>query len=35
MVNKAIELLGFEAKIDLEEGIKRTGEHYRTMPGIS
>jgi UDP-glucose 4-epimerase len=28
-VNKARELLGFEAEIDLEEGILRTGEYYR------
>lgn len=28
-VSKARELLGFEAKIDLEEGIRRTAEFYR------
>ncbi len=28
-IQKAKELLGFEAKIDLEEGIKRTAEYYR------
>ncbi len=28
-VRKARELLGFEAKIDLEEGIRRTAEYYR------
>ena len=30
-VDKAIELLGFEARIDLEEGIRRTGEYYREL----
>jgi len=30
-VDKAIELLGFEANIDLEEGIRRTGEYYREL----
>jgi len=35
MVNKATDLLGFEARIDLEEGIKRTGDHYRSMLGIN
>lgn len=29
-VDKARELIGFEAQIDLEEGIRRTGEHYRS-----
>jgi UDP-glucose 4-epimerase len=28
-VNKARDLIGFEAKIDLEEGIRRTAEYYR------
>jgi len=28
-VDKARTLMGFEAKIDLEEGLRRTGEHYR------
>jgi UDP-glucose 4-epimerase len=28
-VRKALELLGFEAKIDLEEGIRRTADYYR------
>jgi UDP-glucose 4-epimerase len=28
---KAKELLGFEAKIDLEEGIQRTAEYYRSI----
>ena len=28
-VNKARDLLGFEAKIDLDEGIRRTAEYYR------
>jgi UDP-glucose 4-epimerase len=27
-VDKARDLIGFEAKVDLEEGIKRTGEFY-------
>lgn len=31
-VRKAREVLGFEAKIDLEEGIRRTGEYYRSNP---
>lgn len=30
-VNKSQEVLGFEAKIDLEEGIRRTGDYYRQM----
>jgi len=30
-VGKARDLLGFEAKIDLDEGIRRTAEHYRRM----
>ena len=30
-VNKARDLLGFEAKIDLEEGITRTAEYYRKL----
>jgi UDP-glucose 4-epimerase len=30
-VKKAKELLGFEAKIDLEEGIRRTAEYYRSL----
>jgi UDP-glucose 4-epimerase len=29
-VGKARDMLGFEAEIDLEEGIRRTGEFYRT-----
>jgi UDP-glucose 4-epimerase len=28
-VEKARDVIGFEAKIDLEEGIRRTAEHYR------
>jgi UDP-glucose 4-epimerase len=28
-VKKALELIGFEAKVDLEEGIRRTAEYYR------
>lgn len=31
-VKKARELIGFEAKIDLEEGLQRTAEFYRTHP---
>ena len=32
-VDKACTLIGFEAQIDLEEGIRRTAEHYRrSMP---
>ncbi|WP_272698914.1 NAD-dependent epimerase/dehydratase family protein [Desulfovibrio sp. Fe33] len=31
-VDKARELLGFEAKVDLEEGILRTAEFYRANP---
>jgi UDP-glucose 4-epimerase len=30
-VRKARELLGFEAKIDLEEGIRRTADYYRDL----
>jgi len=30
-VKKANELLGYEAKIDLEEGIRRTAEYYRKV----
>ena len=29
-VEKARELIGFEAAVDLEEGIRRTGEYYRS-----
>jgi UDP-glucose 4-epimerase len=32
-VRKARELLGFEARIDLDEGIRRTAEYYRSWPG--
>jgi UDP-glucose 4-epimerase len=31
-VQKARDLLGFEAKVDLEEGIRRTAEYYRALP---
>jgi UDP-glucose 4-epimerase len=31
-VRKAMDLIGFEAKVDLEEGIRRTAEHYRRHP---
>ncbi|HEX9985176.1 MAG TPA: SDR family NAD(P)-dependent oxidoreductase [Thermoanaerobaculia bacterium] len=30
-VDKARRLIDFEAKIDLEEGIRRTGDYYRTL----
>jgi UDP-glucose 4-epimerase len=30
-VDKARDLIGFEAQVDLEEGLRRTGEHYRSM----
>jgi UDP-glucose 4-epimerase len=30
-VNKARDLIGFEAEVDLEEGIRRTGEFYANM----
>ena len=30
-VRKAEELIGFQAKVDLEEGIKRTAEYYQRM----
>jgi UDP-glucose 4-epimerase len=30
-VEKASRLLGFEAKVDLEEGIRRTADYYRTL----
>ena len=30
-VTKARQMLGFEAKVDLEEGILRTAEHYRHL----
>ena len=30
-VRKALELIGFEAKVDLEEGIRRTAEYYRSI----
>ena len=29
LVTKARELLGFEAKVDLDEGIRRTADFYR------
>jgi UDP-glucose 4-epimerase len=32
VVTKARELLGFEAKVDLEEGIRRAAEFYRAQP---
>lgn len=34
-VNKARELLGFEAKVDLDEGIRRTAEFYRAQPAAA
>src|SRR5207249_3206684 len=30
-VAKARELLGFEARVDLEEGIRRTADYYRSL----
>lgn len=30
-VDKARELIGFEATVDLEDGIRRTGEYYRSI----
>ena len=30
-VKKAYKLLGFEAKIGMEEGIRRTAEYYRSL----
>jgi UDP-glucose 4-epimerase len=29
-VDKALQLIGFEAEVDLEEGIRRTGDYYRS-----
>ena len=29
-VDKSRDLIGFEAKIDLEEGIRRTADYYRS-----
>ena len=34
-VDKARELIGFEARVDLDEGIRRTGAYYRAMLGGS
>ena len=31
VVTKAKELIGFEAKIDLDEGIQRTADYYRQI----
>jgi UDP-glucose 4-epimerase len=31
-VGKARDVLGFEAKVDLDEGIERTAEYYRSHP---
>lgn len=31
-VDKARDLIGFEAAVDLDEGIRRTAEHYRKAP---
>ena len=31
-VTKARDVLGFEARVDLEEGIERTAEYYRRCP---
>jgi UDP-glucose 4-epimerase len=30
-VRKAAEVLGFEAKVDLEDGIRRSADHYRRL----
>ncbi|HEX6641606.1 MAG TPA: NAD-dependent epimerase/dehydratase family protein, partial [Thermoanaerobaculia bacterium] len=30
-VDKARDLIGFEAQVDLEEGLRRTGDHYRGL----
>jgi len=35
MVKKAYDLLGFEAKIDLEEGIRRSANYYRQQAGLT
>jgi UDP-glucose 4-epimerase len=35
MVDKARDLIGFEAKVDLEEGIRRSAEYYRQQAGAS
>ena len=35
MVKKAYDLLGFEAKIDLEEGIRRSADYYRQQVGLT
>jgi UDP-glucose 4-epimerase len=32
-VRKAAEILGFEARVDLEEGIRRSADHYRGRDG--
>ena len=33
-VKKAKKLIGFEARIDLEEGIQRTADHYRAQHAL-
>jgi UDP-glucose 4-epimerase len=33
-VRKAQELLGYEPKVDLEEGIRRTADFYRSNPVV-
>lgn len=33
-VDKSRDHLGFEAQVDLEEGIRRTGKHYREVLGL-
>jgi UDP-glucose 4-epimerase len=33
-VDKARDLIGFEAQIDLEEGLRRTADHYRQKLGL-
>jgi UDP-glucose 4-epimerase len=33
-VDKARDLLGFEAKVDLDDGILRSAEYYRRQIGV-
>lgn len=34
-VDKALKILGFKAKVDLEEGIRRTAEFFRSQPELT
>ena len=34
-VDKALRILGFASKVDLEEGIRRTADYYRELDGIA